>query len=86
MPEKGKKRRQTKSKTKKDKDKRFSPFERAAHCGSRGSPTDESGLYTGIPRYAFGEGGRTPGKDESRDVSVYNADSTGCNLTVFSRT
>ena len=72
--------------TKKDKDQRFSPFERAAHCGSRGSPTYESGLYTGIPRYAFSEGGRTPGKDELRDVSVYNPDSTGCNLTVFSRT
>ena len=47
MPEKEQKRRQTKSKTKKDRDMRFSPFDTAAEFGSRGSPIVDSELYTG---------------------------------------
>ena len=70
MPEKEQKRLKTKSKTKKDRDMRFSPFERAAEFGSRGLPVVDYGLYTGTMRDALGERSRAPGKDASRGVPV----------------
>ena len=54
---------------------RFSPFERAAEFGSRGSPVVDSGLYTGTTRDAFEDRRRAPGKDASRGVPVLSPDS-----------
>ena len=70
MPEKEQKRLKTKSKTKKDRDMRFSPFERAAEFGYSGSPAVDYGLHTGSAPDALGETSRAPGKDSSRGVPV----------------
>ena len=59
------KRLSTKSQTKKYRDKRFSPFERASQLDSReyiSIAQVESGLYTGTLRNAFDEGGRAQGR------------------------